>query len=289
MTGVHPSFEVPERGSRVDLLGTEMDPLTDDALTGRIRILQRKRGHRYSLDDVATAYRACIVARETWPDVDKLSYLDIGCGIGSVLFSVVDTLGPATAIGVEAQAVSFELAQRNRDRNGLEQRVALHHGDLRGLDLPILERDEGFELITGTPPYFPIEKGTASTDAQRAFARMELRGGVEAYLTTMGRLLKPTGIAVLCCDARTRGRVFAAAEASLLQPTSVMDFIPRDGDKGPLFAVWTFTPSETTSPALCAELPPFVARDREGARTEAYYALRQYFGFEPNRFEAPSP
>jgi len=36
------------------------DPLTDDALTGAYRVWQRKRGHRYSIDDVLTAHEACV-------------------------------------------------------------------------------------------------------------------------------------------------------------------------------------------------------------------------------------
>ena len=36
----------------------EASALTDDAITADFRIWQRRRGHRYSLDDVATAWVA---------------------------------------------------------------------------------------------------------------------------------------------------------------------------------------------------------------------------------------
>jgi len=55
------------------------DDLTDDALTDRVRVLQRRSGHRYSVDDVATAW----LALRTMPEARAC--LDLGCGIGSVL------------------------------------------------------------------------------------------------------------------------------------------------------------------------------------------------------------
>ena len=42
----------------------ELGELTHDAITSRYRIWQRKRGHRYSLDDVLTAWEAAQAAPE---------------------------------------------------------------------------------------------------------------------------------------------------------------------------------------------------------------------------------
>jgi len=49
-------------------------------LTGAWRILQRLDGHRWSLDDLVTAWVAAAACRHTAPrDVT-----DLGCGIGAV-------------------------------------------------------------------------------------------------------------------------------------------------------------------------------------------------------------
>lgn len=275
----------PEDGDDEDAraLGDPVnDPLTDDALTGGFRVWQRKRGHRYSIDDVLTAQRACLAR----PDAQR--YVDIGCGLGSVLLMVAYKLPRARAVGVEAQAVSHALACRNVLRNGQGERISVLRGDLRDL------RDgapralvlssfaggrEGAELVSGTPPYMPVGTSTPSPDSQRRYARVELRGGVEDYLATMGALLAPGGRAVVCCDARTPERALAGAVAAGLTPLERLDAIPREGASA-LFSVWTL--------ARRADVPDrphvhdrFVARDAHGQRTPAYRALRSFFDLDP--------
>jgi len=248
-----------------------VDELTDDALTGRFRVWQRAGGHRYSLDDVLTAWEA------TRQGVGARRYLDLGCGIGSVLLMVLDRLSTVeAAVGVEAQELSFALAERNVARNGLASAVRLVHGDLRdralqaGLGIP-------FDLITGTPPYMPVGTSTPSPDPQRRYARVELRGGVEDYLAAVGKLLADGGRAVVCCDARTPERALEGARRAGLVATRRRDVVGRVGQAA-LFSVWTFAREGSLEVA-----EPFVARDAEGRRTEDYFAVRTFFGLPPSR------
>lgn len=249
-----------------------MDQLTDDAVAGDWRIYQRKRGHRFSLDDVVTAWEAA----NAKPEARR--YLDLGCGIGSVLLMVAYKLSrDATILGVEAQPVSIELARRNVERNGV--RAHLLHADLRDV---ALEGD--YDLITGTPPYMPRQSGTPSTDPQRTYARMEMRGGIEEYIAAAARVLAPEGLFVACCDARRPERALEGAGAAGLSAVRKRDVIPRAGHKGPLFTVWTFARE-----GELVEAEPLFARDEGGGRTEAAHKLRRFFDLAVNRAEAPSP
>lgn len=257
------------------------DELTDDALAGSFRVWQRRRGHRYSIDDVATAWEA---ARER-PAAAR--YLDLGCGIGSVLLMVAYKLPAASCAGVEAQDVSFDLARKNVERNGLAERVVLRHGDLRD-DALIDSLGGPFELVTGTPPYMPKEEGTVPPDSQRAHARVELRGGVEAYLRAAARALAEDGRAVVCAPARAPHRVIAGAAAAGLAPIRRRDVVPRAGHKGALFTVWTLARAPAASRSL-EHAPDLVARDEGGARTETARELRRFFDLPVNEAEAPSP
>ena len=258
------------------------DPLTDDALTGGYRVWQRKRGHRYSIDDVLTAHEACLAL----PGASH--YIDLGCGLGSVLLMVAYKLPATRALGVEAQEVSYALAERNVARNGQAQRIALRHGDLRGLRAGSA-RDEvlaavgapgGADLLSGTPPYMPVGTSTPSPDAQRAHARVELRGGIEDYLATMGALLGVGGRAVVCGDARTPERAAAGAAAAGLTPLRRLDAIPREGAQA-LFSVWTLGRTLDLPPETVCATDRFVARDADGQRTSAYRALRSFFDLDP--------
>lgn len=257
--------------------------LTDDAIAGSWRVFQRRRGHRYSLDDLVTAWEAAR-ARP-----DARSYADLGCGLGSVLHMVAYRLGAdARLAAIEAQAVSLALAERNLARNGLRARVRLVHGDLRRPDLREALGGAPFDLVTGTPPYLPPDRASPSTDAQRTYARLEMRGGVEDYLAAAAPLLAEGGRFVVCCDARRPDRALDGGAAAGLAPVRRRDVVPRAGRKGPLFTVWTFGRAADVDAPLVEE-PPLVARDADGGRTPIAHALRRFFGLPVNEAEPPSP
>jgi tRNA1Val (adenine37-N6)-methyltransferase len=287
-------------------LSLPLDDLTDDALTDRVRVLQRRSGHRYSVDDVATAW----LALRALPGAR--SCLDLGCGIGSVLLMVADRLPKARAVGVEAQAVSYALAERNVEKNRLGRRVSVQYGDLR--DPALLDRmlqaeaafghEGGFDLVTGTPPYKPLGTASVSPDSQRAHARIELRGGVEAYLTAASRVLAPEGVFVMCAQNEQAARVTKGACAVGLLPIYRVDVIPMSERKGRLFSVYAFVRAthpnagasvleqlraQALDAAAASEAEVIVLRDENGARTDAAYALRAYFGLSIDPNEPASP
>jgi len=258
-----------------------VDELTDDAIAGAFRVWQRRRGHRYSLDDVATAWEAA----RARPGAPRC--LDLGCGLGSVLLMLAYRMPAARFVGVEAQEVSMALARDNVDRNGLSGRVRLVGGDLR--DPGLLDGTSPFDLVTGTPPYTPPQRGSVSPDPQRAHARMELRGGVEDYLEAAARVLAPGGRVVVCADARRPDRVRRGAAAGALVPLAFREVVPRAARKGPLFTVWILARAGDAEAAEPARLETLVARDADGGRTRRAHDLRRFFGLPVDETEPASP
>ena len=253
--------------AKIALHDPMLGPLTDDLLARDLRVYQRAKGHRFSSDDVATAY----VAFATRPTAGRV--LDLGCGLGSVLLLLAWKLPLARLAGIEAQAMSFELLRRNVARSGFASRITLAHGDLRNVE-SVSTLGRGFELITGTPPYFPPEAALEAEDEQRAYARIEYRGGVEAYIAAASPLLAPAGALVLCGDARVGERTTLAAERAGLFIHSRCDVIARVG-RSALFSVWT----------LCAEPAPFslsslTLRSAEGEPAGGAQLLREFSGLQ---------
>jgi tRNA1(Val) A37 N6-methylase TrmN6 len=258
-----------------------VDDLTDDAIAGSFRILQRRRGHRYSLDDVVTAWEAA----RARPNAERV--LDLGCGIGSVLLMLAHRLPEAALVGVEAQEISYELVEKNVARNALEARVTLRKGDLRDHEMLKSLPGAPFDLVSGTPPYMRPEEGTLPPDPQKAHARMELRGGVEDYLMAAARVLAPGGRVVVCAGARNPERAIEGGREAGLLPVRHRDVIPRVGNP-PLFGVYTFVRKEDHDGSF-ERTAPLVARGQGGERTPAAHELRRFFGLSVNEAEAPSP
>lgn len=263
----------------------EDDPRTDDAITADFRVFQRVRGHRYSIDDVLTAW----VAATRAPAAGRI--LDLGSGIGSVAIMLAWKLRDARLVTVEAQDVSLALQRENLARNALEPRVVALSGDFREPGTRAALAAHGpFDLVTGTPPYFPADASLPSSDAQRAYARVELRGGVEAYLETASPLLAPGGLCVVCADAKRPHRVLDTAGAVGLRPEACLEVQPREG-KPALFSVWALRRApidpaglEPASPSSWAPerwTPErWVARTAEGARTPVQREIRRFFGLD---------
>jgi tRNA1(Val) A37 N6-methylase TrmN6 len=252
------------------LLDPKLGPLTLDLLTRDVRVWQRRKGHRFSSDDVVTT----LVAWRERPEAKRL--LDLGCGLGSVLLHLAWKMPTLVAAGIEAQAESYELLRRNVERSGYADRVTIRHGDLRDTNR-LDELGSGFDLVTGTPPYFP--KGTAldADDKQRTFARMENRGGVEAYMRAASRVVTDDGTVVLCGDHEADARVMAAQEACGLYVRARTDVTPKEG-KPVLFSVWVLGRAAGSTPIATTGM---TLRDRAGRPAEGARLVREFGGFDP--------
>jgi tRNA1Val (adenine37-N6)-methyltransferase len=280
-------------GGDPSLVPTEEESLS--FLTGDFRIFQMKNGHRWSADDFLTAHEALIEAEAR--GVENVQHaLDLGCGVGSVLMMVAWGLPHAKLLGVEAQEVSFNMLVRSLRYNGLESRVRAKLGDMRDVrdtaDRAPLENEGLFDLITGTPPYFPVGAGVFSEKVQRGPCFFETRGGIEAYCDAAGRVLSPDGVFVVCESAFARKRVPSAfANAGLILRRSV-EVIPRD-EKPPLFDIYiggknSDAAAVNNKEAGSGQARPvstsrFMIRDRHGAITEQMHKARERMGLPPTK------
>ncbi len=207
----------------------QLTPSSDeslDRLVGDWRIFQLKRGHRFSTDDLLTAWKA----QQVMPQALRLC--DLGSGIGSVGLMTLFNMAPeAKMTTLEVQKLSYDLAKRTVAYNDLDDRVTLMNGDMR-------DTDPGgpFQLVTGSPPYIPLGKGVVSPHPQRAGARMELKGSVFDYCLAAARILEPEGRFVFC-HSGTDPRPEQAVKAAGFTLLERQDVIFREG-KRPTIALF---------------------------------------------------
>ncbi|TVQ92981.1 MAG: SAM-dependent methyltransferase [Deltaproteobacteria bacterium] len=244
---------------------------TLDPLAGPWKIFQLRRGHRFSIDDMVTAWRAACArpfARHA---------LDLGCGIGSVGLATLWQLRDprAALVGVEAQEVSATLARRTVAYNQLEDRVTIVGGDLRDPQVvpPSLCPAEGFQLITGSPPYLPPTGGILPAHPQKAGARFELRGSVYDYCQAAARWLAPDGrfaFVMLAADPRTEDAPIQAG----LHVVERLDVTFRHG-KPPHVAVLVCAHRSAIDPDRPRQTLHLTVRDAEGNETPELLAFRR--------------
>lgn len=251
---------------------------TRDYICGHFRIFQYAKGHRYSTDDVLTAWYGTLCA----PRVDRAA--DLGSGIGSVATIVAWRLPGAVFCTVEAQEMSIRLARKSMRYNGLESRATLVHGDLR--DPNVLAGEAPFDLVTGSPPYWPEGTATTAEHPQAVPARIEVRGSVADYATAAARILAPGGVFAFVFPTAQLDRALAAIVSARLVLVRRRDVIFKQGD-APLITLFATTRAEDVPATYAAWVePPLTIRRADGGVDEEYSAIRMSFGFPPGN--APS-
>jgi len=202
-----PSFKGWTRPGPVPPGGVEPEPgETLDGLCGHWRIFQLAKGHRFSVDDLVAAWYGT-----TWcPRAGRIA--DLGSGIGSVGLVAAWRCPGAEVHTVEAQEQSFHLARKSIRYNGQEDRIFPRLGDLRD---PELFADQApFDLVLGSPPYWPEGHRLPAAHPQAVPARLEVRGGVADYAQAAARILAPGGIFACVFPNDQRERALAALDGA---------------------------------------------------------------------------
>ena len=250
------STPIPE----LDIHTLNPGDITRDQLTKTWDIHQLKRGHRFSADDIFTAY----FAARSHPNPKQI--LDLGAGIGTVGLLTLSRFPAATLTMVEAQQISHQLAKKTIHYNSIADRVEAIHADLRTVDLT----QKTFDIITGSPPYFPTHKAVMSPHPQRAACRMELRGSIVDYAQTAARYLKEDGVFVVCFAANDE-RAIPALAAANLHCRLRQDVVFR-ADLPPTISIFV----AQRQPTPCVHAADINIRDSAGQWTKTYDKIRKF-------------
>ena len=239
------------------------------ALTRDFRLIQKRRGHRYSVDDMLVAHLAMTRGATGGGSVQRA--LDLGCGLGSVLLITAWAFPAASLVGLEVLPEHVAFARRNLELNGCRDRAHIVLGDLR--DASLVAALGAFDLVTGSPPYFDPRSGTLCTDPARTAAHFEINGGIEDYAAAAGRALSPGGLFVTCAGADPPRRGPEALQRAGLSPLYQQAVLPRAG-KRPFLTLLI----GTKGTAALEEAPDLVLRREDGRRTAQHIAIRESTG-----------
>ena len=248
---------------------------TLDAISGHFRIYQLRKGHRFSTDDVLTAWYGT-----TWaPSAGRV--LDLGSGIGSVGMMAAWRLRGAALVTIEAQDESVRLARKSAAYNGLHGRYDIRHADFR--DAHALGVDERFDLVLASPPYFPVGCGIEGDHPQKIACRFELRGDVGDYARVAAEHLEPGGLFACVYPEERRERLDSAVQASAFTIVRRRPVVFREGEP-PLVGLFGMMRAQDLPEAMGNRPwvePPLVIRAADGSVHPEYAAIKLSIGFPP--------
>ncbi len=166
------------------MLELKGDERLDYLLAEELRIIQSPTVFSFSLDAVLLA-RFASVPKTRGLIVDLCS----GNGVVPLLMSARTK---APIIGVEIQERLYDMAVRSVAYNGLDEQIAMTHGDLK--QAPEQLGKEKYTLVTCNPPYFLTPSNNElNLNEHLAIARHEIMCTLEDCIISSSHLLKQGG------------------------------------------------------------------------------------------------
>lgn len=191
------------------------DETLDSFYCGRILVLQKRKGYRFSVD-------APLLADDIQTgESDEILELGTGCGIISLLLSV-KPFRHLTA--VEVQPALADLARRNVRINQLEERISIVEEDLNSF-----QPKGRFDVIFSNPPYHKRGAGHLSLTEEKSIAKHELKSSISDIMQKTSQLLKKKGRAHFIFPARREKDLLLAVEACGMKVKRKRSVFPRAG------------------------------------------------------------
>ena len=196
-------------------------PLTDETLdtffNGKLEILQKKRGYRFSVD--ALLLGQFIKIRKDEKAID----LGTGCGILPLFLS--HTTKAHSFVAVEIQEGLAALAQKNVLLNNLADRVSILSKDFR--ELKGVFPPSSFDVVFSNPPYRKYRTGRVNPTLEKAIARHEIKGTLEDLISIASYLLSSKGRCYLIYPASRLVDLLFHLRVQRLEPKRLQLVYPR--------------------------------------------------------------
>jgi tRNA1(Val) A37 N6-methylase TrmN6 len=250
---------------RPESAGPKPELTVDAVLGGRLRLRQKRRGHRVGHDAILLA--AATAAR---PGDHAI---DFGAGVGAAGLALALRVPDAEVTLVEADAELAAIAAENIARNGLDGRV-------RALTLDVTAPGDEFagrgiepgasDHVLMNPPFNSPARQNVSPDPVRRSAHVADDGVLAAWIDSAERLLHTAGTLTLIWRADGLAEVLASLDARF-GDVAVRPVHGRTGQP----AIRVIVRARKGSRAPLTLLPGLMLNDEEGRPTaEAEAVLR---------------
>jgi tRNA1Val (adenine37-N6)-methyltransferase len=194
----------------------------DPICGGRLRVIQAKRGYRFSVDALLLASFVRLRPGE--------AAADLGAGSGILALILASRPEHPRVDALELQPEMADRARRSVSLNGLADRVRIHEGDVRRATsvLPA----SSFDLAVFNPPYRKVRSGRINVNREKALARHEIAATLEDFLAAASSLLKEGGRAYAIYPAVRAVGILAAMRVRGLEPKRLRMVHSRSDSEG---------------------------------------------------------
>jgi tRNA1Val (adenine37-N6)-methyltransferase len=159
------------------------DETLDTMFQGKLKIIQKKNGYRFSLDAVIVGRLAQVSAGDR--------VIDLGTGCGIIPLIVATTNRVKEIVAVEIQEELADIARRNVALNSFDGIISVVKEDLK--NLPSCYPPGFFDFVLANPPFRKLATGRINPQEQKSIARHEIAISLQEVLMVAHFLLKTQG------------------------------------------------------------------------------------------------
>jgi len=203
------------------------DETLESLYGGRLQILQKKKGYRYTIDSV-------LLAHFVEPNKGE-RILELGAGSGVISLLLAFRNPGVRVTGLELQSELAEMAGRSISINGLEDRVNMIPGDVRNAAELLEARSQ--DVVVFNPPYRKMGSGKLNPGREKALARHEIAGSVTDFLRAASYALEPGGRVCLIYPCSRMVEAIHRMRVEKMEPKRLRMVHSRPGSRGDFILV----------------------------------------------------
>lgn len=164
-------------------------------LGGKISLFQPIDGYRANTDSILLA-----AAVEAKPGQ---SILELGCGVGTVLFSLMARVPGLKVVGIEVQKRYAMLASRNAVYNGFDATIL--ECDLSSI--PSAAKNLQYDYVILNPPFYSSGGSMRIAQEDKDIAKRELKTSLDVWLDVAVKRCCVNGHVVMIHQAEKLGQI----------------------------------------------------------------------------------
>ena len=184
------------------------DETVDEILGGRLRIFQKKKGYRFSLDAFLLAHFIRLKKGD--------HIIDLGTGSGVIAIIMGRRKECGKVVGIDVQEELVDMAKRSVEVNTLCNKVEIRQGDLRQIEQ--LFTSQSFDIVIFNPPYRKLKSGRINPNNQKSIARHEITGTLSDFLHASAFVLKKSGRTYMIYPATKMVELLSSMKAAGIEP-----------------------------------------------------------------------
>jgi len=225
----------------------------DDLLTKDLKIIQSDEVFSFSLDAVLLARFCSVPLRGRIVDL---------CSGNGVIPLLLTTRTQAHVTGVEIQPRLADMASRNVEINGLQERIDIVCGDL--VEYPQSAGYGTFDLVTVNPPYLPANSGETKLNPHIAAARHEIYATLSDVASASAKLVKSGGKVAMVHRPARLADIMMELRAVKLEPKRIRFIHPRKNKEANIVLIEAMKDGKPEIRLL----PPLIVHEENGAYTQ---------------------